>query len=108
MTIMTDYGEMDGANATEILRNASTHHLATRSFTGEETKATVNPADKFNDAEFRGLLMGTGTARVSTTGLPQLRALTRLLPNLRLSESKGGIVKVLFGWGAASSIQRSK
>jgi len=103
-TMMTEYGEVDGAQAAELLRNASTHHLATRSFTGEETKTTVNPADKFNDAEFRGLLIDTGAARVSTAGLPQLRALTRLLPDLRLDKSKAGAVRVLFGWDAASSI----
>jgi hypothetical protein len=102
ITMMTEYGKVDGAYAAKLLRNALVHHLTTRSFIGEETEYTVKPNQKFDESEFCGVLIDTGAARVSTTRLPQIRTLMR---NLRLDKSKAGAVRVLFCWGTTTSIE---
>ena len=64
--------------------------------------STVN--DRYNDSEFKGLLIDSVAATHSTGGTGQLVALQKLDKSIKLNKSKEGAISVVFEIGATSSI----
>lgn len=95
---VTNFGEIDGHETLQILRDQATSHALTR-------KPPSNSSDvkhRYSDHIFQGIIIDTGAARWSTAGQGQFQALQKI-QNTNLDTSQAGCVKVLFGIGETTS-----
>jgi hypothetical protein len=67
----------------------------------KETAVFVSE-ERYSDHIFRGILPDTGAAGTSNAGMPQVRALMRMMPSLKIEEAP--VTTIRFGAGSALSI----
>ncbi|OWT43021.1 polyprotein [Pochonia chlamydosporia 170] len=58
--------------------------------------------ERYSDQIFRGILPDTGAAGTSNAGMPQVRALMRIMPSLKIKDAPATTIH--FGAGSASSL----
>ena len=67
----------------------------------KETAVFVSE-ERYSDHIFRGILPDTGAAGTSNAGMPQVKALMRMMPSLKIEEAP--VTTIRFGAGSALSI----
>jgi hypothetical protein len=97
----TTQGEVKGAEIMTILRNNATSHILTGcdQFNADTSRSNA----RYSEYQFQGIIIDTGASGLSTVGLPQLKALQKLMPDIILDTS--GIQQtVRFGIGQDQSL----
>ncbi|KAI1798510.1 putative transposase [Daldinia bambusicola] len=100
----TEYGKVDGYQVANILANQAAYHAFTGSNTfdsdGEDENHKTPTAfyleDKYSRT-FQGILPDTGAAGISSGGEPQMNALQRSHPHIKLDTTTAGQHIVRFG-----------
>ena len=59
---------------------------------------------RYDESEFKGLLIDSGTATRSTGGIGQLKALQKIISSAKLDKTTAGSANFIFGIGSTSSI----
>ena len=72
--------------------------------TPEPYMFSVSTKDRYDDSEFKGLLIDSGAATRSTGGIGQLKALQRIDNKIILDKDYAGSADFVFGIGKTSSI----
>lgn len=78
---------VDAIKTIALLNNQSTLHALTKqdSFHGShEEKATFLSGDRYSSSTLQGIIPDTGASEISTAGIPQLLALQKLYPTIKL------------------------
>jgi leucyl aminopeptidase (aminopeptidase T) len=81
--------------------HALTAHLSDKS--EDESESFIS--SRYNDQTFHGIFIDTGAARISTTGILQVRSLQRRIPNILINESTKEYHHIAFGAGDVTSIE---
>ena len=113
-TFLTSFGEMitaESTSTTNILADKALKHRITSiddtvSATLAEPRPysfSTFPTSRYNETEFKGLLIDSGAAVKSTGGIGQLKALQQVIP-VELHETATNATNIVFGIGSASSI----
>ena len=113
-TFLTSFGKMmtaESTNTTNILADkALKHQITSIDDTVSPTSAEPRPysfstssTSRYNETEFKRLLIDSGAAVKSTGGIGQLKALQRVIP-VELQETATNATNIVFGIGSASSI----
>ena len=95
------------AELATLLANEDSSKAENLSDIQDSVKATGTPENsiflsnvRYNSTKFEGIIPDTGTAGCSTGGKPQLEALQKLFPIIKLDESRAGEHSVLFEKGS--------
>ena len=112
-----EYGKLDGIQAVSILNDRSTYHAFTIDDPFENTDkqdlSTVPNTDgdyssftseRYSNLEFQGIMPDSGASGISSAGEPQVIALQRIDPTIKLDKSTAGQHKIRFGKGTAESL----
>lgn len=113
-SFVTFFGEMQNTESmttTSLLANKSFQYQITFKDDTVTPSANLEPYTyntatdfRYNDSEFKGLLIDSGAAIRSTGGVGQFRALQQLEKSIRLDKNTAGSSNFLFGIGSTTSI----
>jgi hypothetical protein len=105
---LTEFGEVDGTEAVILLNNQSMLHAVTKIDVFNEPKGVPTSAftfdSRYSGTTFQGTMPDSGAAGVSTAGLPQVTALSKLDPTILVDSSTAGNHRIKFGAGEALSL----
>ena len=107
----TDFGLINGTETIAVLNDRSTLHAFTKADPFDETEATSNQLldetltfhSRYTSETFQGIMPDSGAAGVSTAGKPQVLALQRLDPTIKLDTIAAGLHTIRFGKGEVVS-----
>ena len=107
----TDFGLINGTETIAVLNDRSTLHAFTKADPFDETEATSNQLldetltfhSRYTSETFQGIMPDSGAAGVSTAGKPQVLALQRLDPTIKLDTIAAGLHTIRFGKGEVIS-----
>ena len=112
-SFFTSLGELENSESritTGLLADNSFRHWITSK---DDTITLTSPksysyntstGSRYNDTEFKGLLIDSGAATRSTGGISQFKALQQLDKLVKLDESTAGSTNFVFGIGSTTSI----
>ena len=112
-SFFTSFGELQNAEPTTTVQLLADKALEHRITFKDNTVAPVPPKpycynmfteSRYDESEFKGLLIDSGAAIRSTGGIGQLKALQQIDRSITLDESTAGSTSFVFGIGKSSSI----
>ncbi|KAI0994430.1 hypothetical protein K3495_g13752, partial [Podosphaera aphanis] len=106
---LAEMGEINGIETVAILNDQSAFHAITKEdiFITQEAQtptSSVFTSDRYSSAVYHGIIPDTGAAGVSTAGKPQVEALIKISPELKINTETAGQHNIRFGKGMASTI----
>ncbi|KID81309.1 Ribonuclease H-like protein [Metarhizium guizhouense ARSEF 977] len=109
LTSTTFFTKTSTPNATDILgtlQDQAFRHAFLKDDPYDDNKRPDNDTficeDRYSNETFRGILPDTGASGVSSAGFPQVQALQRLQPSLKVDKAEGHEIK--FGKGSETTI----
>lgn len=109
----TSLGEMHNDEPTaitnQLANNACKHRVTVKDIAAAPTPPepyifSVSTDSRYDDSEFKGLLIDSGAATRSTGGIGQLKALQHINSSVKLDRTAAGSADFVFGIGKTSSI----
>ncbi|CCU78396.1 (conserved with many other fungi) [Blumeria hordei DH14] len=104
---LTEIGTVDAIKTVFLLNNQSTRHALTKQDIFHEPRKENDvflSVDRYNSGIFQGIIPDTGASGISTAGIPQLLALQKLDPTIKLDISTKGKHNIKFGKGSAETV----
>ena len=110
----TSFGQLKGSESITVVNTLADNAFKHRITLSDETVSPITvPApyvfnsstdSRYNDSEFKGLLIDSGASTRSTGGIGQLKALQQLDTSVQLDKNTAGSANFTFGIGSAASI----
>ena len=109
----TSIGQLQGSESVTVVNTLADNAFKHRITLSDETASPISSApyvfnsstdSRYNDTEFKGLLIDSGASTRSTGGIGQLKALQQLDPSVQLDKNTAGSANFTFGIGSAGSI----
>jgi len=100
---LSEYGEINGFQMVSELNDQTIRHAIL------QTNASIEPYDvftingRYSSETFQGIMPDSGAAGISTAGEPQIQALQKQLPQLKIDRTTAGDNTIRFGKGTTMS-----
>jgi hypothetical protein len=103
-TFLTEYGEVNGPEAIELLADETTKHVLSRydpMTLSDDKNESFIMNDRYSSKVFHGIIPDSGAAGISTAGKPQVQALLKLDPTIVVNRTTDEEHTIRFGKGTA-------
>lgn len=109
----TSFGQLEDSESITIVNTLADNAFKHRITLSDETVSPITPTSyvfnsstdsRYNDTEFKELLINSGASTQSTGGIGQLKALQQLDTSVQLDKNTAGLANFTFGIGSAAFI----
>ena len=110
----TSFGQLEGSEPITVVNTLVDNAFKHQIILNDKTVSPITDLapyvfnsstdSRYNDAEFKGLLIDSGASTGSTGGIGQLKALQQLDTSVQLDKNTAGLANFIFGIGSVASI----